>query len=147
VQSNLRLVGFGQDDAGELYLCDHMSGRISRLAVNPEAKDPQAFPRRLSETGLFTSTKDHQVAPGVIPYTVIAPQWGDGATKERFLALPGDGKMDFDAMLYPFAQNAPPGWKFPDGAVLAETLTLDTEAGKRRLETRILHHRRLTGTE
>jgi putative heme-binding domain-containing protein len=147
VQSNLRLVGFGQDDAGELYLCDHMAGRIFRLAANPDAKEPQAFPRRLSETGLFASTKDHQVSPGVIPYTVIAPQWCDGATKERFLALPGEGKMDFEAMLYPFAPNAPPGWKFPDGAVIAETLTLDTDAGKRRLETRILHHRRLTGTE
>jgi putative heme-binding domain-containing protein len=147
LQSNLRLVGFGQDDAGELYLCDHMAGRIFRLAANPEAKEPQNFPRRLSETGLFLSTENHQRAPGVIPYTVIAPQWCDGATKERFLALPGEGKMEFEAMLYPGAPGAPPGWKFPDGTVIAETLTLDTDAGKKRLETRILHHRRLTGTE
>jgi uncharacterized repeat protein (TIGR03806 family) len=147
LQSNLRLVGFGQDDAGELYLLDHMAGRIFRLAPNPEVKEPQNFPRRLSETGLFASTKDHQVAPGVLRYTVIAPQWCDGATKERFLAMPGNSQIDFEAMLYPFAQGAPPGWKFPDGTVIVETLSLDTAQGKRRLETRILHHRRLTGSE
>src|SRR5262249_30430898 len=123
LQSNLRLVGFGQDDVGELYLLDHMAGRIFRLAPNPEVKEPENFPRRLSETGLFASTKDHQVAPGVLPYTVIAPQWCDGATKERFLAMPGNSQIDFEAMLYPFAQGAPPGWKFPDGTVIVETLS------------------------
>jgi uncharacterized repeat protein (TIGR03806 family) len=151
VDSSLRLVGFAEDAAGELYLLDHVSGRISRLVPNPAANTADKFPRRLSETGLFASTKDHRPAPGLIPYSVIAPQWCDGASKERFLALPGESKIEYETMLYPNAPGAPPGWKFPDGTVLAETLFLEMEAGKpasrRRIETRILHHERLTGTE
>lgn len=146
--SSLRLVGFGEDHAGELYLLDHQSGKISRLVPNPVKNTSAQFPRKLSETGLFASTKDHRIAPGVIPYSVIAPQWSDGASKERFLAIPGDGQIEFETMTYPQpAPGAPAGWKFPDGAVLAETLSLDTDAGRRRLETRILHHERLTGNE
>src|ERR1700736_1347569 len=100
-KSNIRLVCFGEDNAGELYLLDHMTGRISRLVRNPAANTAGQFPRRLSDTGLFTSTRDHQPAPGVIPYSVIAPQWCDGATKERFLALPGQSQIEFEGMLYP----------------------------------------------
>ena len=150
-KSNLRLVCFGEDHEGELYLLDHMAGRISRLVPNPDAGKVDQFPRKLSETGLFASTKDHTPQAGLIPYTVIAPQWCDGATKERFLAIPGAAKIDFEAVLYPFAPGAPPGWKFPNGTVLAETLSLEMEPGnpasKKRLETRILHNQRLTGTE
>ena len=39
-------------------------------------KDTTAtFPRRLSETGLFTSVKTMEPAPGVVPYSVIASRW------------------------------------------------------------------------
>ncbi len=150
--SRLRLVGFGEDAAGELYLLDHMGGKVHRLVPNPEANTAQQFPRRLSETGLFTSTKDHRMAPGVIPFSVIAPQWCDGATKERFLGIPGLGQIEFETMVYPPGiPGDTPGWKVPDGAVLAETLFLEIESGnpasRRRLETRLLHHKRLTGTE
>jgi uncharacterized repeat protein (TIGR03806 family) len=151
LKSNLRLVCFGEDNAGELYLLDHMAGRISRLVPNPVANTADTFPRKLSETGLFASTKEHRPAAGLIPYSVIAPQWCDGATKERYLAIPEQGQIEFEGMLYPFAAGAPPGWKFPDGTVIAETLFLEMEArnpaSRRRLETRILHHQRLTGTE
>jgi uncharacterized repeat protein (TIGR03806 family) len=151
-KSKLRLVGFGEDPDGELLLLDHMAGRISRLVPNPAANTAADFPRRLSQTGLFASTRDLRPAPGLIPYSVIAPQWCDGATKERWLALPGRSQIEFEAILYP--QPAPgslPGWKFPDGAVLVETLFLETQAGnpasRRRLETRLLHNERLTGSE
>lgn len=150
--SSLRLVGFGEDADGELYLLDHMVGRFSRLVPNPTPDTSAQFPRKLSETGVFASTKDHQPAAGLIPYSVIAPQWCDGATKERYLGLPGQGKIEFETMTYP--QPAPgsyPGWKFPDGAVIAETISLEMEPGnpssRRRIETRLLHHERLTGSE
>lgn len=152
LDSDLRLVCFGEDNAGELYLLDHISGRISRLVPNPVANTVADFPRRLSDTGLFASTKDHLPAAGVLAYSVLAPQWCDGATKERFLALPGQGQMEFETITYPQpAPGAPPGWKFPHGTVLAETLFLEMEAGnpasRRRLETRLLHHERLAGSE
>jgi len=147
VDSPMRLIDFAEDTNGELHLLDHMTGQIYRLVPNPVANTSAQFPRKLSDTGLFVSTKDHQVAPGIISYTVVAPQWVDGAAKERFLAIPGKSQIEFEGMKYPNARNAPPGWKFPDGAVLMETISLDTPAGKRRIETRILHHERLTGTE
>jgi uncharacterized repeat protein (TIGR03806 family) len=155
VRTSLRLIDFAERRDGDLYLLDHMGGGIHRLAPN----DPAAlsgsggdFPRSLSRTGLFSSTKDHRPAPGVIPYSINSPMWADGAHKERFLAVPGDARVEFDALLYPQpAPGAPPGWKFPDGTVLVETISLALEAGnpasRRRLETRILHHKRLEGTE
>lgn len=146
-QSNIRLIDFAEDARGELYLLDHMAGTISWLVPNPDAGRTHDFPRKLSETGLLSSARDHQLAPGVIPYTVIAPQWLNGATKERFMGLPGVSQIEFEGMLYPFARGAPPGWKFPDNTVLAETIFLETDRGRQRIETRILHHRRLSGKE
>jgi len=149
VDSTLRLVGFAEDRAGELYLVDHMRGLIFELQENTSAGRPADFPRRLSETGLFASVPDHRPAPGVIPYDVIAPQWADGATKQRFLALPGESQIEFDGITYPQpAPGAPHGWKFPDGTVVFETLSLDLAPGQpRRLETRILHYEQLAGGE
>lgn len=147
--STLRLVGFGEDYDGELYLVDHMRGLIFELRENVDAGRESSFPRRLSETGLFASVPDHRPAVGVIPYSVAAAQWSDGATKERFLALPGVSKIEFDGITYPQpAPGAPHGWKFPDGTVAVETLSLELVPGKpRRLETRILHYELLAGGE
>jgi uncharacterized repeat protein (TIGR03806 family) len=151
--SNLRIVALGEDSLGELYLVDHMGGGIHRLAVSPAPAARPEFPRKLSGTGLFTSVRDLRPAPGLIPYAVNAPLWSDGAVKERYLAIPGDGKIEFDAVFFPelATGRGPFGWKFPDGTVLVKTFFLDLEkdnpARRVRLETRILHHRRLVGTE
>jgi uncharacterized repeat protein (TIGR03806 family) len=152
VDSTLRLVGFGEDAAGELYLVDHIQGRILELRPNMAVDNAADFPRRLSQTGLFADVADQVPAAGVIPYSVIAPQWSDGAGKQRFLAVPGSGKIEFDGITYPQpAPGAPHGWKFPNGTVVAETISLELEPGipqsRRKLETRILHYERLTGTE
>lgn len=150
--SNLRLVSFAEDNAGEFYLVDHLGGGIHRLVPNT-AKDTAAeFPRRLSETGLFQSTADHRLAPGILPYSVNAPQWCDGGIKDRFFGLPGSSQIEFDAVTYPQpAPGAPPGWRFPHGAVVAETISLEMESGnpasRRRLETRVLHYEQLAGSE
>jgi uncharacterized repeat protein (TIGR03806 family) len=149
--SSLRLVGFAEDRDGELLLLDHVGGQISRLVANP-AEQSAAFPRKLSATGLFTSASDFAPAPGLIPYSIVAPQWCDGATKARYMALPGESQIEFEAITYPQpAPGAPAGWKFPDGTVLVETISLEMEKGNprsnRRLETRILHDQRLAGGE
>ncbi len=150
--SSLRLVGFGEDTSGELYLVDHMGGGVHRLVPNPAAGAKIDFPRKLSDTGLFDSVQEHRPAAGLIPYSVISPMWSDGTLKEWYLALPGDSQIEFEAIEFPQpAPGAPRGWKFPDGAVLVETISLEFEKGnpasRRRLETRILHHERLTGSE
>lgn len=149
----IRLVAFGEDQGGELYLLDYAGGRIHELAKSPPVEEPLAdFPRRLSQTGLFASTRDHTPAAGVIPYNVNSPLWSDGASKYRFLAIPGDGTIDFDDVEYPQpAPGAPPGWRFPDGTVLVKTFAIELEKGNPqsevRLETRILHHKKMDGPD
>ena len=148
--TTLRIVAWGQDADGEVYALDFVSGGIFNLIPSPPpAKDTPQFPRKLSETGVFASTKDHTPAAGLIPYSVNAELWSDGAFKERFIAIPGDAKIEYETVIYP--QPAPgslPGWRFPDGTVLVKTFSLETEPGKkRRLETRLLVAERVGGTE
>jgi len=154
--TSLRIVAFCEDTAGELYLVDHMGGGFHQLVPNDAAGAAAEFPRRLSETGLFDSVADLTPAPGVIPYSIHSPIWSDGAAKEFLLALPGAAKIEIDGITYPQpAPGAPAGWKFPNGTVLAETLFLDVlvdgedlaTSTRRRLETRILVHERLSGIE
>ncbi|MGE3316055.1 MAG: PQQ-dependent sugar dehydrogenase [Planctomycetaceae bacterium] len=153
VDTQFRLVEFGQDTSGDVYLVDFVGGQIHRLAPAPKQATPEKpFPKKLSETGLFASTKDHTPAPGVIPYSVNAPLWSDGAAKDRFLALPGDSKIEFEAVTYPQpAPGSSPGWRFPDGTVLVKTFSIETEAGnpksQRRLETRVLHYKQMPGND
>jgi uncharacterized repeat protein (TIGR03806 family) len=148
--TRLRIVAFALGHAGDVYALDFVSGTLHALApATPRsAVATPAFPRRLSETGLFESTEAHTPARGLIPYSVNAEAWADGAAAERYIALPGDSKIEIDGVTYPMP---PPGWRFPDGAVLVQTLSLTTEpgnpAGLRRLETRILHHEQMPGSE
>ncbi len=150
--TRLRIVGFGEDRPGELYLVDFMGGRIHRLVKASPIADAPVFPRKLSETGLFASTKELRPAPGLIPYSVNAALWSDGAHKERYLAIPGNGQIAFNAIEYPQpAPGAPRGWRFPDGTVLVKTFFLELKPGnpasRRRLETRLLYLQQLSGTE
>jgi uncharacterized repeat protein (TIGR03806 family) len=152
VDTPLRIVDFGEDREGEIYLLDFIGGVIYELELAPSRQPAPAFPRKLSETGLFASTREHRPAAGLIPYSVNAPLWSDHAHKERFLALPGKSKIAFDAVEYPQpAPGAPRGWRFPDGTVAVKTFSLEMEQGnpasRRRLETRILHFEQLAGSE
>ena len=65
--STLAITGFGVDSQGELLICDHRGqdeGGIYTLDPTPPVTTPSTFPRTLSETGLFTAVKGHQVQPG-----------------------------------------------------------------------------------
>lgn len=136
VDTPIKLVAFGQDAQGELMLLDYQ-GTLHRLEHNPAANDPAEaakFPRKLSQTGLFSSTKEHRPAEGVVGYEVNSPLWSDGAAKERFIAVPAGQKIDY----------RPTGtWGFPEGSVLVKTFEMDMEQGnpatRRRLETRLMH--------
>ncbi len=150
--TQIRIVEFAQDAAGEVLLVDFAGGGLHRVVKAPPQVVTKPFPRKLSETGLFASTKDHTPAPGLIPYSVNAPLWSDGAEKERFLALPGDSQIEFDKVVYPHGPTySDPGWRFPDGTVLVKTFSLEMQAGKaesrKRLETRILQYRKMPGND
>jgi glucose/arabinose dehydrogenase len=135
--TRLQITSFGLDSHGEVLITDHRGqdqGGIYTLEATPKDLPPSTFPTRLSDSGLFRSVKGHVVEPGLIPYSVNAPLWSDGAYKERYIALPGaDSRIDFTRTR---------GWGFPDRTVLVKSFALDLEEGnpasRRWVETRFL---------
>jgi uncharacterized repeat protein (TIGR03806 family) len=135
-ETPLELVAFGEDNSGEIYLLDYERTRqLHRLVPNPTATRAGGnFPRALSQTGLFASTKDHAPAPGVVPYSISAPFWSDHAQADRLLAMPSTSRVEI---------GEKGEWRLPEGSVLARTVSMEMERGnpasRRRLETQILH--------
>lgn len=135
--TTLQITGFGTDTRGELLIADMRGeGQGGFYTLEPTPKDlpPSTFPRRLSDSGLFQSVKGHVPQPALIPFSVNAPLWSDGAHKERFIALPGaDSRIDV-------TPNR--GWNFPDGTVLVKSFALEMEEGNPRsrkwIETRFM---------
>jgi uncharacterized repeat protein (TIGR03806 family) len=129
--TTLQIVGFAEDHAGELLVVDH-GGGLYRLEPTPPA-DPAPFPKRLSETGLFIATDRHEMHPGLVPYSVNAQLWSDGAHKERWLAVPGESQLEYKPSR---------GWNFPDGSVLVKSFALERVEGRtdtrRWIETRLM---------
>lgn len=129
--------GFGTNRRGELLICDYVGngeGAFHTLVPQPPQSKTADFPRLLSETGLFRSVAGHVVEPALIPYTVNAPLWSDGADKSRFIAIPGASpKIEI-------TNNR--GWGFPNETVLVKSFSLELTAGmpesKRWIETRLL---------
>jgi uncharacterized repeat protein (TIGR03806 family) len=128
-----RVVGFGEDNAGEFFILDHTAGTIHRLVPNPRQDQSATFPRKLSESGLFSSIRELNPAAGVIPYSIHAEPWADHAVAERLVAVPGELSIK--------AEGTP--WTFPKDSVLVKTLSLELKIGdvasRRRIETQILH--------
>jgi putative heme-binding domain-containing protein len=145
-QGTERIVAFGEDNDGELYFLKYDdAGSVHQLAANQVVTDSNArFPTRLSETGLFTSTKRHEPAPGVVAFSINAEQWADHATAERFVALPNHSSIKaYDAPVSVGDNFFRRPIFFPADGVLAKTLSIEMERGnpksRRRLETQILH--------
>ena len=133
-----RIVAFGEQANGELLIVDHQGGGLWRIARNDAPKQSQNFPRKLSDSGLFSSVKNQTPNDGVILFSVNAAQWADGATVQRWIALPGDSKMSQGKGVW---GDEKPQW--PKDSVLARTLALETQPGeaasRRNIETQILH--------
>jgi putative heme-binding domain-containing protein len=133
--TQMQVISFAEDPANELYVMDY-GGRIHRLEPNPGRDDSASFPRKLSETGLFASTRNNALAPGVIPFSVNAEMWSDNARAQRFIGLPDNAQVARTND----AHN--PAWRFPKNTVLAKTLSLggnnDLAQNSRRVETQIL---------
>ena len=136
VDTPLRVICFSYDTSDDLLLMDYTGGTIHRLATNPDRGQPSRFPRRLSETGLFASTAEYRLAPGVTRYDVAASPWHDGASAQRAIAVPGTQAI-----------TTGKEWTFPAGTVVLKTLSLDLvdnpskgiPGGSTRIETQLLH--------
>ena len=153
VDTTFHITHFCLDSHGELLVLDHQAGdkgNMYYLAPTPESEiaefkaqsadpnSPKRFPRKLSESGLFASVKEHKMQPGVIPYSVNAALWSDGAHKARWMAIPHDP----DRKDPPIDNTVNRGWNVPDDTVLVKSFALDSDAGnaatRRWIETRFL---------
>jgi len=136
--TGLQIAAFGEDADGDMYLCA-FDGHIYRLRERDAevAAEANKFPRKLSETGLFQSVERNEPAEGLMPYELNVPFWSDYAVKDRYLALPEAASVEF---------RDEGAWKFPVGTVLVKTFWMHQDRGAmakpRRLETRLLVHRR-----
>jgi hypothetical protein len=117
--TTLQIAGFARGHAGEILIADHGGGiwKLERTPLEP----PFAFPQRLSETGLYQSVSEHQMAPGVLPYSVNVPFWSDGAHKQRWMAVPGLDTIEY---------TTPRGWNFPNGSCTRQKLLAGTTTGQ-----------------
>jgi len=143
VDTPLQIVSFGIDHAGEVYIVDY-AGTLLRLKENPRRGVNSSFPKTLSETGLFANVATHQIAAGVIPYSINSEPWADGTTSERFVALPQQSQLSTYKKT-----DVQMGWikgefEFPSDGLLMKTVSLEMEVGnpasRRRLETQVLHY-------
>ncbi len=124
------------DHDGELLVVDHRGeslGGLYHLERTEQATAPNPFPRKLSQTGLFSTVKGHQVDEGLIPYSVNATFWSDNAIKVRYIGLPKDGRMEIADRW---------AWQFPESTVIVKSFALETTAGdpqsRRWIETRLM---------
>lgn len=145
------IVAFGQDDDGELYYLNYSTPTtIHRLVRNPQADKKSAFPRHLSETGVFADLATLKPSPGVYPFAITSPLWEDGAhVISRVIGLHDKTKITTvvntwrDAKTNQLKIDYASRW--PAGAVLARTVTLGTLAltdadRDKRVETQLLHY-------
>jgi uncharacterized repeat protein (TIGR03806 family) len=138
-QTDARVVTFTEDAQGEVYIADHEGGGIYTLVPNNAADKPSAFPHTLKETGLFTNVPNQTPAPGVFAYTINASQWNDGATAQRFVAIPGKGAVHWQTDdVFQRLTKA-----FPKDSALLRTFSIETKTGdpasRRKIESQLLH--------
>ncbi len=134
--TDLEIAAFGEDHDGEIYLCA-FDGHVYQMRMREIdlTATAEAFPRRLSETGMFASVPDNEPAEGLIPYELNLPFWSDYSVKDRYIALPERPAVTFDER---------EKWQFPVGSVFVKTFWLHLDRAQmqdpRRLETRLLVH-------
>jgi uncharacterized repeat protein (TIGR03806 family) len=125
VSSGLSISSFAQATDGELYVVDY-NGGLYRLVFQP-ASGGGSIPVSLAATGCVNPANPTQPASGLIPYTVNAPFWSDGALKQRWIGLP-DGLS--------ITVGTDGDWDFPNGTVLMKNFSL----GSTLVETRLFMH-------
>lgn len=116
-----------EDANGELYTINIGTGVISKIIPDTNSPSVPAFAAQLSATGCANTNDPKQAAGGMIAYDLNAQLWSDGASKQRWLALPPNGHVQV---------GSTHDWSFPIGSVLRKDFYL----GNRIIETRLLAH-------
>ena len=108
---------------GEAYFSDLNGGSIRRLTPGSGTGN-NTIPDDLVDTGCVDPVDPTQPASGLVPYTLNAPFWSDGADKQRWMALPDGTTIDV---------NGSDDFVFPIGTVLMKNF----ELGGQLIETRL----------
>jgi uncharacterized repeat protein (TIGR03806 family) len=122
--SGASVSAFAEDNNGELYLVDYYGGKLLRIDPGSGA-NTSPVPSLLSQTGCVVPENPTQPAPGLIPYAPNAPFWSDGASKDRWVALPNGTQASV---------AADGDWVLPPGTVLMKNFGLQNQL----IETRLL---------
>ncbi len=129
-QTRLKITAFGTNNRGELLVLDHVKDcPIWKVVPAPPVAATANFPKKLSESGLFKSVKDHTMQDGILPYSVNAELWSDGAYKQRYMAIPASTPNDTGDGDRRITFNKNRGFDFPDGTVLVKSFALEQKAG------------------
>jgi putative heme-binding domain-containing protein len=133
-ESALKVICFAETADKETLIMSH-DGGIFRFVRNQTVEQANPFPRYLSETGLFRSTRDLSLAAGVYPYRIAVQAWQDGAECDYVLAIPGSETIS--------TARQQRQWKYPAGSVFAKTLSREVihqgQPANLRIETQLLH--------
>jgi uncharacterized repeat protein (TIGR03806 family) len=121
LNTGLSITSFGEANDGELYAVDYGGGGLYQ--VTGTSTGGSGVATQLSATGCVNAANATQPASGLIPFTPNAPFWSDGATKERWIALPNGQNITV---------NTNGDWDFPNGTVLVKNFRL----GNQLVETR-----------
>jgi uncharacterized repeat protein (TIGR03806 family) len=108
-----------------LTACDlDTSIGLDRRPSNPTCRAHAELPERLEDTGCFEPGSSAPIG-ALLAYGVQVPLWSDGASKERFVALPDGAVLSIDEH---------GRLVLPPGGVLVKTFRL----GDQPIETRLL---------
>lgn len=124
--TGLSIASFALDAAGEVYLVNY-SGSLHRVVANDTEDAAGGPPVQLSNTGCVNPDAPWEPAEGLIPYTVNAPFWSDGADKQRWMALPDEETIAIDDA---------GDWQLPPGSVVVKNFHLQETL----IETRLFMH-------
>ena len=145
--ADFRIIAFAEDRHGEIYVVGY-DGTIHEIVLGENSGANPDFPDQLSETGLFSSVEGRVPVSGVIPYSINAEPWEDGARSERVIALPGSPTLAVHTTEDLQLGIVPGAWAFPPDTVFAKTLSLPLVSGDaivwRPVETQVLHMNRDT---
>ena len=133
--SQMAIACFVEDSDGDLLILDYQNGgEIYKLVPNDQQDYSKTFPRKLSDSGIFSNVADYQLADGAIPYDVNSPLWSDGALKTRHIIL-----TDAEDKIVASDVGA---WSFPERTVLVKSFSLEMKEGvpesRKLIETRFL---------
>jgi uncharacterized repeat protein (TIGR03806 family) len=135
------IASFGEGARGEVLIL-RAGPKAGIFTLRRRAAEPVSIPATLSATGLFDDVTTLAPGAGVVPYDVNVPQWADGATARRFIAVADDGDGAFDPRREQVGFSQDGAFELPPGTVIAQHLELALDerdpARKRALETRVL---------